>query len=206
MIFLAVHNGQPKEFPLDPRHPRFPRSPRRGRPPPHSLPPGQGPATASISSSATRSRSDHLDRVIQIIRQSSSRADAPRKPLRLLFEPHHRAPRQPKLPASRLTPLKYGIDPNTLPVSATTAAGATLILSLRQIDANPRAAALPASPSSPSTSSSANSVKFVKTSPSTRKSSAPPHAFARSSPTSSPRSATSTAIPVAPPSSTTPPT
>ena len=34
-----------------------------------------------------------------------------------------------------LDPTKYGIDPATLPVAATTATGATLILSLKQIDA-----------------------------------------------------------------------
>ena len=133
MIFLAVHNGQPKELPLDHAIRAFldhrAEVVRR--------------RTAFLLAKA-RDREhillgyqialDHLDRVIQIIRQSSSRADA-RENLFAYFSNRTIALRGTEITGITLDPLKYGIDPNTLPVSATTAAGATLILSLRQIDA-----------------------------------------------------------------------
>ncbi len=133
MIFLAVANGQPKELPLDKAITHFldhRRDVVRRR-------------TAFLLAKA-RDREhillgyqialDHLDQVIRIIRQSSSRADA-RENLFAYFSNRAITLRGTELAGITLDPAKYGIDPNTLPVSATTAAGATLILSLRQIDA-----------------------------------------------------------------------
>ncbi len=133
MIFLAVHNGQPKELPLDQAIHAFldhRQEVVRRR-------------TAFLLAKA-RDREhillgyqialDHLDQVIRIIRQSSSRADA-RENLFAYFSNRSILLRGTEIAGITLDPAKYGIDPNTLPVSATTAAGATLILSLRQIDA-----------------------------------------------------------------------
>ncbi len=133
MIFLAVHNGQPKELPLDQAIRAFldhrAEVVRR--------------RTAFLLAKA-RDREhillglqialDHLDNVIRIIRQSASRANA-RENLFAYFSNRTISLRGTELAGITLDPAKYGIDPNTLPVSATTAAGATLILSLRQIDA-----------------------------------------------------------------------
>jgi DNA gyrase subunit A len=133
MIFLAVHNGQPKELPLDHAIRAFLEHRQevvRRR-------------TAFLLAKA-RDREhillglqialDHLDQVIRIIRQSSSRSDA-RENLFAYFSNRTISLRGTEIAGITLDPAKYGIDPNTLPVSATTAAGATLILSLRQIDA-----------------------------------------------------------------------
>ena len=131
MIFLAVHNGQPKELPLDHAIRAFLEHRQdvvRRR-------------TAFLLQKA-RDREhillgyqialDHLDRVIQIIRQSSSRADA-RENLFAYFSSRTISLRGTELAGITLDPAKYGIDPGTLPLSA--GGGATLILSLRQIDA-----------------------------------------------------------------------
>ena len=133
MIFLAVHNGQPKELPLDEAIRAFldhRQEVVRRR-------------TAFLLNKA-RDREhillgyqialDHLDQVIRIIRQSTSRSDA-RENLFAYFSNRTIMLRGTEIAGITLDPAKYGIDPNTLPVSATTATGASLILSLRQIDA-----------------------------------------------------------------------
>ncbi len=138
MIFLAVHNGQPKELPLDQAIRAF--LDHRGD--------VVRRRTAFLLAKA-RDREhillglqialDHLDQVIRIIRQSSSRADA-RENLFAYFSNRTITLRGTEIAGITLDPAKYGIDPNTLPAvpgttGATTAAGASLILSLRQIDA-----------------------------------------------------------------------
>ncbi len=133
MIFLAVHNGQPKELPLDQALRAFldhREDVVRRR-------------TAYLLAKA-RDREhillgyqialDNLDQVIRIIRQSSSRADA-RENLFAYFAGRTIQLRGTELTGITLDPGKYGIDPNTLPVSTSSATGATLILSLKQIDA-----------------------------------------------------------------------
>ena len=133
MIFLAVHNGQPKELPLDQAIRAFldhRRDVVRRR-------------TAFLLAKA-RDREqtllglqialDHLDQVIRIIRQSSSRADA-RENLYAFFSNRTITLRGTELAGVSLDPAKYGIDPRLLPPSSVTATGATLILSLKQIDA-----------------------------------------------------------------------
>ena len=133
MIFLAVHNGQPKELPLDAAIRAFldhRRDVVRRR-------------TAFLLAKA-RDREhlllgyqialDHLDQVIRIIRQSNSRADA-RENLFAYFSNRAISLQGTELRGITLDPAKYGIDPATLPASATSATGATLILSLKQIDA-----------------------------------------------------------------------
>jgi DNA gyrase subunit A len=133
MIFLAVHNGQPKELPLDQAIRAF--LDHRGD--------VVRRRTAFLLAKA-RDREhillglqialDHLDQVIRIIRQSSSRSDA-RENLFAYFSNRSITLRGTEIAGITLDPAKYGIDPNTLPVAATTAGGASLILSLRQIDA-----------------------------------------------------------------------
>ncbi len=131
MIFLAVHNGQPKELPLDHAIRAFLEHRQdvvRRR-------------TAFLLQKA-RDREhillglqialDHLDTVIRIIRQSQSRANA-RENLFAYFSNRSITLRGTELAGITLDPAKYGIDTNTLPLSA--GGGATLILSLRQIDA-----------------------------------------------------------------------
>jgi DNA gyrase subunit A len=133
MIFLAVHNGQPKELPLDQALRAF-------------LDHRQDVVRRRTSYLLAKARDqehillgrqialDHLDQVIRIIRQSNSRVDA-RENLFAYFSNRSITLRGTELAGITLDPAKYGIDPNTLPVASTTAAGATLILSLRQIDA-----------------------------------------------------------------------
>jgi DNA gyrase subunit A len=133
MIFLAVHNNQPKELPLDQAIRAF-------------LDHRQDVVRRRTSFLLAKARDsehillgrqialDHLDQVIRIIRQSTSRADA-RENLFAYFSNRTITLRGTELAGITLDPAKYGIDPNTLPVSATSATGATLILSLRQIDA-----------------------------------------------------------------------
>ncbi|SNT31653.1 DNA gyrase subunit A [Granulicella rosea] len=131
MIFLAVHNGQPKELSLDAAIRAFLEHRQdvvRRR-------------TAFLLGKA-RDREhillgyqialDHLDQVIRIIRQSTSRADA-RENLFAFFSGKTVSLRGAELAGVTLDPGKYNIDTRFLP---TTAAGvATLILSLKQIDA-----------------------------------------------------------------------
>jgi len=132
MIFLAVHNGQPKELPLDKAIRAFleHREEVVRRRTSYLL------AKARDSEHILLGRQialDHLDNVIRIIRQSENRSDA-RENLYAYFSNRAITLRGTELAGVTLDPAKYGIDPATLPVSATTATGATLILSLRQID------------------------------------------------------------------------
>ncbi len=126
MIFLAVHNGQPKELPLDKAIRAFldhrTEVVRR--------------RTAFLLNKA-RDREhillgyqialDHLDNVIRTIRQSSSRADA-RENLFQYFSGKSIKLRGTELKGVTLDPKKYGID-------MTFSTTGTLILSYRQIDA-----------------------------------------------------------------------
>ncbi len=134
MIFLAVHNGQPKELPLDKAIRAF-------------LDHRQDVVRRRTAFLLAKARDrehillgyqialDHLDQVIRIIRQSSSRADA-RENLFAYFSNRAITLRGTEIAGITLDPAKYGIDPNTLPVAPGAAATtATLILSLRQIDA-----------------------------------------------------------------------
>ena len=133
MIFLAVHNGQPKELPLDQAIRAF-------------LDHRQDVVRRRTAFLLKKARDrehiligyqialDHLDQVIRIIRQSNSRADA-RENLFAYFSNRAITLQGTELRGITLDPAKYGIDPNLLPAAPTTAAGATLILSLRQIDA-----------------------------------------------------------------------
>jgi DNA gyrase subunit A len=131
MIFLAVHNGQPKELPLDQAIRAFldHRSEVVRR------------RTAFLLNKA-RDREhillgyqialDHLDNVIKIIRQSNSRADA-RENLFGYFSNKKISLRGTELKGVTLDPAKYAVDTTFLPTNA--AGQATLILSYRQIDA-----------------------------------------------------------------------
>jgi DNA gyrase subunit A len=126
MIFLAVHNGQPKELPLDAAIRAFldhrTEIVRR--------------RTAFLLAKA-RDREhillgyqialDHLDNVIRIIRQSTSRADA-RENLFQYFSGKRINLRGAELAGVTLDPARYGVD-------MTFSATATLILSYKQIDA-----------------------------------------------------------------------
>ncbi len=133
MIFLAVHNGQPKELPLDQAIRAFldHRQEVVRRRTSYLLAKAQALEHIRVGLQIAL---DHLDTVIRIIRQSASRADA-RDNLFAYFSNRTISLRGTELAGITLDPTKYGIDPNTLPVSAASATGATLILSLRQIDA-----------------------------------------------------------------------
>ena len=126
MIFLAVHNGQPKELPLDQAIRAFldhrTEVVRR--------------RTAFLLSKA-RDREhillgyqialDHLDNVIRIIRQSDSRPAA-RENLFQYFSGKKISLRGTELKGITLDPKKYGVD-------MTFSTTGTLILSYKQIDA-----------------------------------------------------------------------
>ncbi len=131
MIFLAVHNGQPKELPLDKALRAFldhrAEVVRR--------------RTAFLLARAREREHillghqialDHLDNVIKIIRQSASRPDA-RENLFQFFSGKRINLRGTELRGVTLDPAKYSIDTTFLPTNA--AGNATLILSYRQIDA-----------------------------------------------------------------------
>jgi DNA gyrase subunit A len=131
MIFLAVHNGQPKELPLDHAIRAFldhrTEVVRR--------------RTAYLLAKA-RDREhillgyqialDHLDNVIRTIRQSSSRSDA-RENLFRYFSGRSINLRGTELAGITLDPARYAVDTTFLPTNA--AGVATLILSYKQIDA-----------------------------------------------------------------------
>ena len=133
MIFLAVHNGQPKELPLDQAIRAF-------------LDHRQDVVRRRTAYLLAKARDrehillgyqialDTLDQVIRIIRQSTSRADA-RDNLFAFFSGRTIQLRGTELTGITLDPAKYNIDPNTLPVAPGAGATATLILSLKQIDA-----------------------------------------------------------------------
>src|SRR5580698_3725801 len=126
MIFLAVHNGQPKELPLDQAIRAFLD---------HRVEVVRRRTAFLLLKARDREHIllgyqialDHLDNVIKIIRQSSSRADA-RENLFAYFSSKKINLRGTELKGVTLDPAKYGVD-------MTFATTATLILSLKQIDA-----------------------------------------------------------------------
>jgi DNA gyrase subunit A len=131
MIFLAVHNGQPKELPLDAAIRAFLD---------HRVEVVRRRTAFLLAKARDREHIllgyqialDHLDEVIRIIRQSPSRPAA-RENLFQFFQGRTVSLRGTELAGVTLDPSKYAVDTRFLP---TTAAGAaTLILSLRQIDA-----------------------------------------------------------------------
>jgi DNA gyrase subunit A len=135
MIFLAVHNGQPKELPLDHAIHAFIE---------HRIDVVRRRTAFLLNKAREREHVllgyqmalDHLDTVIRIIRQSSSRSDA-RENLFAYFSNNRINLRGTELAGITLDPAKYNIDLNGGSVSAQLAnnAGGTLILSYRQIDA-----------------------------------------------------------------------
>jgi len=126
MIFLAVHNNQPKELPLDAAIRAFLE---------HRIEVVRRRTAFLLAKARDREHIllgyqialDHLDSVIKIIRQSSSRADA-RENLFAFFSGKKISLRGSELRGVTLDPAKYGVD-------MTFATSATLILSLKQIDA-----------------------------------------------------------------------
>jgi DNA gyrase subunit A len=135
MIFLAVHNSQPKELPLDKAIHAFLD---------HRIDVVRRRTAFLLNKAREREHVllgyqialDHLDQVIRIIRQSSSRADA-RENLFSYFSNKRITLRGTEIAGITLDPTKYAIDLAGGSVSAqlaNTSAG-TLILSYRQIDA-----------------------------------------------------------------------
>jgi DNA gyrase subunit A len=135
MIFLAVHNGQPKELPLDQAIHAFID---------HRIDVVRRRTAFLLNKAREREHVllgyqialDHLDTVIKIIRQSSSRADA-RENLFSYFSNRRINLRGTELAGVTLDPTKYAIDLAGGSVSAQLAnnSAGTLILSYRQIDA-----------------------------------------------------------------------
>jgi DNA gyrase subunit A len=135
MIFLAVHNGQPKELPLDKAIHAFID---------HRIDVVRRRTAFLLNKAREREHVllgyqialDHLDTVIKIIRQSSSRAAA-RENLFQYFSNKRITLNGAELAGVTLDPVKYNIDLNGGSVSAQLAnnSAGTLILSYRQIDA-----------------------------------------------------------------------
>ncbi len=135
MIFLAVHNGQPKELPLNEAIWAFID---------HRIDVVRRRTAFLLNKAREREHVllgyqialDHLDTVIKIIRQSSSRADA-RENLFSYFSNRRINLRGTELAGVTLDPAKYNIDLAGGSVSAQLAnnSAGTLILSYRQIDA-----------------------------------------------------------------------
>ncbi|HEY0162601.1 MAG TPA: DNA gyrase subunit A [Edaphobacter sp.] len=126
MIFLAVHNGQPKVLPLDQAIRAFLE---------HRVEVVRRRTAFLLGKARDREHLllgyqialDHLDNVIRIIRQSSSRADA-RENLFSYFSNKRINLRGTELAGVSLDPAKYAID-------MTFSTTGTLILSYRQVDA-----------------------------------------------------------------------
>jgi DNA gyrase, A subunit len=126
MIFLAVHNGQPKVLPLDQAIRAFLE---------HRTEVVRRRTAFLLGKARDREHIllgyqialDHLDNVIKIIRQSSSRADA-RENLFSYFSNKRINLRGTELAGVTLDPAKYNVD-------MTFSATGTLILSYRQVDA-----------------------------------------------------------------------
>jgi DNA gyrase subunit A len=126
MIFLAVHNGQPRELPLDAAIRAFLD---------HRVEVVRRRTAFLLGKARDREHIllgyqialDHLDNVIKIIRQSSSRADA-RENLFSYFSNKRISLRGTELAGIKLDAAKYNID-------MTFSTTGTLILSYRQIDA-----------------------------------------------------------------------
>jgi DNA gyrase subunit A len=131
MIFLAVHNGQPKELPLDQAIRAFLD---------HRVEVVRRRTAFLLAKARDREHIllgyqialDHLDQVIRIIRQSSSRVNA-RENLFQFFSGKAIVLRGSELAGVTLDPAKYAVDTRFLPT--TLGGAATLILSLKQIDA-----------------------------------------------------------------------
>ncbi|HEY0263343.1 MAG TPA: DNA gyrase subunit A [Granulicella sp.] len=126
MIFLAVHNGQPKEFPLDQAIRAFLE---------HRIEVVRRRTAFLLNKARDREHIllgyqialDHLDNVIRIIRQSGSRSEA-RERLFSYFSGRTIDLRGTELAGVTLDPVKYGVD-------MTFSTTGTLILSYRQVDA-----------------------------------------------------------------------
>jgi DNA gyrase subunit A len=126
MIFLAVHNGQPKELPLDQAIRAFLD---------HRVEVVRRRTAFLLSKARDREHIllgyqialDHLDQVIRIIRQSGSRPEA-RERLFSYFSGKTIDLRGTELAGVTLDPTKYNVD-------MTFSTTGTLILSYRQVDA-----------------------------------------------------------------------
>ncbi len=126
MIFLAVHNGQPKELPLDAAIRAFLD---------HRIEVVRRRTAFLLGKARDREHTllgyqialDHLDNVIRTIRQSGSRAEA-RENLFQYFSGKKINLRGTELKGVTLDPAKYGVD-------MTFSTTGTLILSYKQIDA-----------------------------------------------------------------------
>src|SRR5580700_4726790 len=126
MIFLAVHNGQPKELPLDQAIRAFLD---------HRVEVVRRRTAFLLAKARDREHIllgyqialDHLDNVIKTIRQSGSRVDA-RENLFNYFSNKRISLRGNELRGVTLDPVKYGVD-------MTFSTTGTLILSYKQIDA-----------------------------------------------------------------------
>ena len=126
MIFLAVHNGQPKELPLDQAIRAFLD---------HRVDVVRRRTAFLLNKAREREHVllgyqialDHLDQVIRIIRQSGSRVEA-REKLFQYFSGKKIDLRGTELAGITLDPKKYGVD-------MTFSTTGTLILSYRQVDA-----------------------------------------------------------------------
>ncbi len=126
MIFLAVHNGQPKELPLDAAIRAFLD---------HRIEVVRRRTAFLLGKARDREHIllgyqialDHLDNVIKTIRQSGSRAEA-RENLFQYFSGKKINLRGTELKGVTLDPKKYGVD-------MTFSSTGTLILSYKQIDA-----------------------------------------------------------------------
>ncbi|MGO4212775.1 DNA gyrase subunit A [Terriglobus sp. 2YAB30_2] len=127
MIFLAVHNGQPRELPLPDAIRAFID---------HRIDVVRRRTAFLLGKARDREHIllgyqialDHLDQVIRTIRNSSSRADA-RENLFRYFSGRAISLNGTEVAGITLDPAKYGITAETLP------ANGSLILSYRQIDA-----------------------------------------------------------------------
>src|SRR6185312_8878067 len=126
MIFLAVHNGQPKELPLDAAIRAFLD---------HRIEVVRRRTAFLLGKARDREHIllgyqialDHLDNVIKTIRQSGSRVEA-RENLFQYFSGKKINLRGTELAGVKLDPAKYGVD-------MTFSTTGTLILSYKQIDA-----------------------------------------------------------------------
>ncbi len=126
MIFLAVHNGQPKELPLDQAIRAFLE---------HRTEVVRRRTAFLLNKARDREHIllgyqialDHLDQAIRIIRQSTSRVEA-RENLFSFFSNKRINLRGTELAGVTLDPVKYNVD-------MTFSTSGTLILSYRQVDA-----------------------------------------------------------------------